>query len=320
MVLSGREESPADINRQEDTDMTQITLGMVWNRDGHEFTVTKMFKNGKVQITETWISEDTWQECKHSANYNIGEDESGQFAWQDKYKEYAFDENEENGYRWWARMYAVGADYAPEMEEETEATETTNNSKEDTKMANAQVKGAQVEVQQIEVNGVKYTTTRPNYYYKNENGKQVRIPKAEFDAAYDAWMAEVGKEIAKQAEEKAKQAKAKKQSKPRRSKDIAFEGTGFAGGITLTAKQVAFIKRMPEDDFYGGIDKSALWIDVFCDTVADEFNAMSVGAMVSTLREKQLITVSKERVNGRTCKYMEFTETGKEVARQLGLN
>ena len=95
-------------------------LGMQWSRDWHDFEVTKMFKNGKIQITETWISEDSGRECKSVENYNVSEDEHGQFAWQDKYKEYAFDETKEDGYHWWARTYACGANWSPSMQEELE--------------------------------------------------------------------------------------------------------------------------------------------------------------------------------------------------------
>lgn len=274
--------------------MKQMTLGLRWNRDGHEMVVTKVFKNGKIQVTETWISEDTWKECKNTFNCIVATDENGnEFAYSPEYEQYAFDEKEEGGYRWWARYYAVGAD-----------NYTVNNemsNKEDKDMTEAMV-----QVVDFELNGVRYTNTRPNYYYKKQDGKQVRISKAEYEEA----LANSGleKEIEEQKTKTTKKT-------TRKSKDIALE----VNGVTLTKKQVAFLKRLPEDDFYEhGLD-SALWIDVLCDTVADEFNAMSVGAMVSTLREKNLISVSKERVNGKIAKYMAFTETGKEVAKKLGL-
>ena len=105
-------------------EMKKFELGMKWFRDWHDFEVTKIFKNGKIQITETWISEDSGKECKSVATYNVSEDEYGQFAWQDKYKEYAFDETEEDGYHWWARTYACGAEWSPSMEpQEPEITD-----------------------------------------------------------------------------------------------------------------------------------------------------------------------------------------------------
>lgn len=184
---------------------------------------------------------------------------------------------------------------------------------------NMKTRGTQVQVIDFEFNGVRYTNTRPNYYYKKVDGKQVRIPKAEYDEAWNAsGEAEKRAREEKQVEaDKQAEKTFKKASKPRRSKDIAFEQVGMP---TLTAKQVKFIKRMPEDDFYEhGLD-SALWIDVYCDTIADEFNPMSVGAMVSTLREKGLVNVGSDRVNGKRCKFMVFTDLGKQIAKELGLN
>lgn len=211
-------------------------------------------------------------------------------------------------------------------------------------MKNAKANNGQAQLVQIEVNGIKYIQTRPGYYYKNVDGKQTRIPKAEWEQAFeeytqtasdnaeqDAWQAEADAELEareqKQADEDKVAEKAmnkKTTKKTKKSKDIAFEATVEFGNeefhITLTAKQVKFIKRMPEDDFYeNGVD-SALWIDIFCDTIADEFNPMAVGAMVSTLREKKLIGVSVEKMNGKKCKYMAFTALGKQIAKKLGLN
>lgn len=334
--------------------MKQITLGMVWNVDGHEMKVTKMYKNGKVQITETWISEDTWKECRNVANYIVVTDENGeQYAYDPKYEEYANPGSSE--YKWWARKYAGSADFAPEQETES----TDSDKKEDKKMCEIK--------RMFKVNGVTYTEAKTGYCYKStgsvdKHGNAImrRVGSAAFEKAYEEYISSKKEEEDWGAEEQVAKAKAeaekaqadketedafnktldkmnkkqnhennftniskedvkkemKKTSKPRKSKDIAFEGAG----ITLTAKQVKFIKMMPNDDFYeNGLD-SALWIDVFCDTVAGEFSPMAVGAMVSTLKEKHLIYVTAERVNGKKSKYMEFTETGKEVAKQLGLN
>ncbi len=194
------------------------------------------------------------------------------------------------------------------------------------------------------VNGATYKTNdNGNYFYKStdavdKKGNVIfkRVSQTIYEQAMDEWNRtnadnadadawEAEEQEARQARE-AKQAESdkaaenamngKKAKKPRRSKDVAFEGAG----ITLTAKQVRFLQRLPEDDFFErGVD-SSIWIDVYCETVADEFNPMAVGAMVSTLREKGLIGVAQDRVNGKKCKWMAFTETGKEVLKQLGLN
>jgi hypothetical protein len=193
-------------------------------------------------------------------------------------------------------------------------------------------------MKEFTVNGITYMETEKGYFYKVEAGKKIRIKKGEYEMAWDEymanandqadvdeWQAEADADLEareqKQAEsdkmaEEAVNDKPKKVKKPRKSRDIAFEYEG----LTLTKKQVAFITAITKDDFYEhGLD-STLWIDCLCDTVADIFNPMAVGAMVSTLREKELIYVDVDRVNGKKCKFFGFTPLGKRIAKELGLN
>ena len=111
--------------------------------------------------------------------------------------------------------------------------------------------------------------------------------------------------------------KEKKTSKPRRSKDIAHE----SNGVTLTAKQVDFIRHISDTNFYEHGLESLVWCDVLADEIGGQFanKPMTVGAMISTLREKSLIYVATDRVNGKKVKYFGFTEAGKEIAKELGL-
>ena len=111
--------------------------------------------------------------------------------------------------------------------------------------------------------------------------------------------------------------------KPRRSKDIAYEGHG----VTLTAKQVDFIHHLPDTCFWEhGLD-SCIWVDCLCDDIGGQFagKPMTVGAMISTLCEKGLgeRTVDKitDMSTGRSHKAVSFqlTDTGKQVAKELGL-
>jgi hypothetical protein len=161
------------------------------------------------------------------------------------------------------------------------------------------------------------------YCYKTlPNGQKSRVSKVTVENAYAEYKdSEWGKEeleAKKQAKEAAKKSDAKaenKVNKPRKSKDVAFE----ACGKTLTAKQVTFLKALTKDDFWGkGVD-SALYIESVCDTVAEYFNPMAVGAMVSTLREKGLMNLSLEVVDGKKVKWIQFTQLGKQVAKELGL-
>lgn len=107
-----------------------------------------------------------------------------------------------------------------------------------------------------------------------------------------------------------------KKKKRRMPKDIAY----IDGEFTLTAKQVDFIKHIPDSDFYDGLGCS-IWCDILADEIKGQFanKPMTVGAMISTLREKGLISVAIERVNEHKAKYFEFTEFGRDIATRLGL-
>lgn len=108
-----------------------------------------------------------------------------------------------------------------------------------------------------------------------------------------------------------------KPSNPRKSKDVAHE----AEGVTLTAKQVDFIKHLPDTCFWEqGLD-SCIWVDCLCDDIGGQFKGkpMTVGAMISTLCEKGIGLRSSEKRDGRKCTTFELTELGKKVAAGLGL-
>lgn len=118
-------------------------------------------------------------------------------------------------------------------------------------------------------------------------------------------------------EKKAKEEAKKAVRKPRKSKDVAYEGHG----VTLTAKQVDFIHHLPDTCFWEmGID-SVIWCDVLVDDIKGQFaeKPMTVGAMISTLCEKKLGFRLTQRREGRKCTSFSLTELGKEIAKELGL-
>ena len=225
---------------------------------------------------------------------------------------------------------------------------------------------AQCNIIEITVDGIKYTQTRPGYYYKKTEDGHKRIPKSEWEQAFDKYteiskvdeewdmgqeiedrkaeqekaqaesdkmaedamnkcgdgtpLNEVGKQIAAQAKKKAKKAPVKK---ARRSKDVAFElKENGETVLTLTAKQVDFIKHIPDTCFYENGLESTPWCDVLADEIGGQFagKPMTVGAMISTLREKNLIYVGMDHINGKKAKYFGFTDLGKQVATGMGLN
>lgn len=124
------------------------------------------------------------------------------------------------------------------------------------------------------------------------------------------------------AEEPTVEPETPKAKKSRKSKDIAF--TYSENGetiVTLTAKQVDFVKHLPDTCFWeNGLD-STPWVDVLCDEIKGQFagKPMTVGAMVSTLCEKGLMVRGKMRVNKHLATYIELTELGKTVFTGWGL-
>ena len=199
------------------------------------------------------------------------------------------------------------------------------------------------------LNGTIYEINKKgNYFYKSTgkmdkkgNPIMMRISQAVYEQAFDQYVkeaadvaeaqepmdwereadAEYEERLQKQTEsDKAaeeavngKKAETKKVSKPRKSKDIAHE----SNGVTLTAKQMQFLKLLPKTSFWEEGVESTLW----CDCIAEDirWNPMSVGAMISTLREKKLVVVGRDLDRKGHPKFMELTDMGKQVAKELGL-
>ena len=208
------------------------------------------------------------------------------------------------------------------------------------------------------VNNIEYTMNPETGYciktvvYPVEGGKthrqSIRIGKGEFakamqeyDDMMDAKMHEAierlveeqdNEEIARIQQEMAEPEKAPKTKKSTKSpskKKVQTGGMEFSEdgvSVILTPKQVAFVKELPTSDFWeNGLD-SALWVGVLCDELSGKMGPMTVGAMISTLREKHLLVVGVGQYGGgiegkgRKSKYMELTELGKKVAAKvLGL-
>lgn len=194
-----------------------------------------------------------------------------------------------------------------------------------------------------------YTTLRNNVLSINESGthcymwpegrkgERVRIKKAEYERIIREDELErklVAEQEAEEAHEEAAPVEesssttpaTKTEEKPKKKarkakKNVAFRTTIDGTEITLTDKQVDFIKHLSDSTFWeNGVD-SALWVDVLCDEIGGQFEnkPMTVGAMISTICEKGLGSRGKEKVNGRKATFFVLTEKGKQVARTLGL-
>jgi len=110
-------------------------------------------------------------------------------------------------------------------------------------------------------------------------------------------------------------------AKKRAKKGVAFRMDVDGTEVTLTEKQVDFIRHLSDTDFWENGLNSCIWTDVLCDQIGGQFKGkpMTVGAMISTICEKGLGSRSKGRVNNKKCTCFELTALGQIVARELGL-
>ena len=177
-----------------------------------------------------------------------------------------------------------------------------------------------------------YNESNGRYYKKTGDGKKTRISRTAYDAAATEWTEMVTDRAKQDAEQDEIDAitnemtgkpveptKVKKPSKPRKSKDIAHESEC---GVTLTAKQVDFLRHLPDSDFWeNGLD-SEIWVDCLCDEIGGQFRdkPMTVGAMISTLCEKKLGVRCRQKVNGRVATSFALTDLGKTVMSELGID
>lgn len=194
------------------------------------------------------------------------------------------------------------------------------------------------------INNTGYVTNeKGNYFYKIKDGKVARIGKAEYEAAFEQYINETteDEELEFNEEEAIREAKKemeeasdhaaeeavnhpkKKSSRSLRKATRVVEVGGTE--IGLTEKHVTFLTNLPRCTYWDhGLD-SGVWVFDVRDTLETAGMAgMTVGAMISTLREKGLLVVGEEIVTnlggrGRKEKYIELTETGKKVAEALGI-
>lgn len=201
---------------------------------------------------------------------------------------------------------------------------------------------------QFEYNGATYTekvsesgrSTYWVYYEQSESGKVFRTTKEAYELGFQKYLDEqktlaeledteipddtaaILDELNREQNEAneftnigPKEIEERRAKKVRRSKDVAYED----GETTLTAKQVDFIRHLPDTEFWEhGVD-SCIWVDCLCEDIKGQFEdkPMTVGAMVSTLCEKGLGIRVRQKVNGRTATSFELTTKGKLIAGEL---
>lgn len=116
--------------------------------------------------------------------------------------------------------------------------------------------------------------------------------------------------------------KAKKSTKKAAYQSRIVVADDKVADVTLTEKQVDFIRHLPDTYFWQDGVESVIWIDCLCDDIKGQFagKPMTVGAMISTLCEKDLGLRTTCRRENRKCVSFELTELGQLVAKELGLN
>lgn len=194
-----------------------------------------------------------------------------------------------------------------------------------------------------------------NRFYRQDDGKYIRISQRAYEEAFAKFLekttekieleddtnaiaeysAEMAQEEAKEDTEDTQNTEApvpasnakktpKKAKKNTRKKKVQVGGFEFQEGevhLILTPKQVDFLEHLSDSTFWQNGVQSTLWIDILCDEITGQFEGkpMTVGAMVSTLREKGILAVAVGRLENKKAKYVELTDFGQRVATELGL-
>lgn len=189
----------------------------------------------------------------------------------------------------------------------------------------------------FKLGNVTYTMNdRSGYCYRTENGKTRRISKNEFNKTVKKYnehtedemierlveemeneeVARIQREMTDDMTSIAKKVAKKVPERIPHKNKVQVGGMEFTEGgvdIILTPKQVQFIRLLPDTQHWNeGVD-STLWINVLCDELDDKMGPMTIGAMVSTLREKHLLEVTVGSYDKKKAKAFRFTNTGKAV-------
>lgn len=88
--------------------------------------------------------------------------------------------------------------------------------------------------------------------------------------------------------------------------------------LILTPKQVEFMERLSENEGWDTEGpQGAYYADSYAEALSDTMTPMGVGAMITTLREKGILTTEYSRVGGcRKCQFT-LTELGRQVYNKL---
>lgn len=94
---------------------------------------------------------------------------------------------------------------------------------------------------------------------------------------------------------------------------VALEDTS----VLLTPKQLEFMERLSECPGWDGTPTGEYNASLYAQELEDTMNPMSVGAVLTTLREKNLLQTEKRRVGGVKCCIFKLTAVGLQVYGKL---
>lgn len=193
------------------------------------------------------------------------------------------------------------------------------------------------------------------FYIQGDDGKYYRIPQRTYEEVFAEFLekttekieleddtnaiaeysAEMAQEEAKEDTEDTQNTEAltpasdakktpKKAKKNTRKKKVQVGGFEFQEGevhLILTPKQADFLKHLSDSTFWQQGTQSTLWIDILCDEITGQFEGkpMTVGAMISTLREKGILAVAIGKLENKKAKYVELTDFGQRIATRIGI-
>ena len=147
------------------------------------------------------------------------------------------------------------------------------------------------------------------------------ILKAEEDAQR-AKEEQEREEIQKKAQEKPEKVHSVsggyKSTSKRRTQEGSISVVTGDMSIVLTPKQLEFMERLSECPGWNENGVNGEYIaSQYSEELSDTMNPMSMGAVLTTLREKRLIVTIKVRIGGIKCCMFKLTETGVAVYNKL---
>lgn len=129
---------------------------------------------------------------------------------------------------------------------------------------------------------------------------------------------EIHEEATGEAKEATEEPKTAKNTPKKRKREKGIPVITEYVSTTLTSKQVEFLERLSENpdwDRYGIEGEYAA--SLYAEELDDTMNSMSVGAVLTTLREKRLLTTRKASIGGVKVCMFKLTPAGRAVYKYL---